>query len=520
MRTSKMFERINWYRKEYIYEHYSRIVDKIKDYDKISKKKMVESVYKIYDNYKNIISICTTRELKYLKMLLDNKSDMEELLSDKYEWERKTLHNKFLVEWDYQERAFIPDEIIDKVKEAIKNVDWKIAKSLDKLNETLVGYCKMLGSTPLDSIVAYISALSGIKEKVILAHMYKNKVFNYYVLVYDEDIELIELSIPIAIYQDYFYLEEELYEERSIQGVMDILPIDTKLCKTLFYNDFDINNKKIKKFLDEIKKLPFFWTKALDIIKEYALLNTERESLKESIQNVPNLKNYDLNKFFKILDEAMDEMPSGALNGFSPNQVKELEIENQKIMLEKQQNYTKQQNACLSRKDAKLFYKIYLGLLEFTNNKYKIKKNMKIYNKSNINPYELQEIIECFWENKDTIVPEFCIANPYKFNKEELDIANNFKKGFRDLIIIAKYESEYTGILNNDRVYMIKGVNDNIDNIISYQDLPQPTITSIIPFKNVLIHDGILMEYDINLGSGFTKAIEEEYSESMKYYHL
>ena len=108
MQTMKMYERINWYKKEYVHEQYSRIVEHFKDYDKITKKKMLESIYKVYNDSNNIIDICTTRELKYLKMLLDKKNNMKDLLGNKYEWERKILRNKFLVQDDY-DQVFIPD---------------------------------------------------------------------------------------------------------------------------------------------------------------------------------------------------------------------------------------------------------------------------------------------------------------------------------------------------------------------------------------------------------------------------
>jgi hypothetical protein len=68
--------------------------------------------------------------------------------------------------------------------------------------------------------------------------------------------------------------------------------------------------------------LPFFWFNAVPYIKQYAVLNKERESLKESISDVGVLKDYDLTEFFKLMDEAMDEMPSGVLNGLTPNQLK------------------------------------------------------------------------------------------------------------------------------------------------------------------------------------------------------
>ena len=514
-----MYERINWYKKEYVHEQYSRIVEHFKNYDKITKKKMLESVYKVYNDFNNIIDICTTRELKFLKMLFNKNSSLKELLSDKYEWERKMLANKFLIQYDY-DQVFIPDEIFDKVKVALENVDWGVAKKSDDLNEILVSYCKMQASALLDNVCSFASYVTGINESLIWKHMLYNKLFNYYVLIHTENFESIGDNIPIALYQDYYYIQEELDEERKKQGLSESLPIDLRMYKTLFYNDFDINNKKIKKLLVEIKKLPFFWFLALDTIREFAVLNVDRTPLKKSIENVPALKNYDLTDFFKVLDEAMDEMPSGALNGFTPNQAKQLKIESEKRKYEKEVKYIKQQGACLSKQDAKLFYKIYFGLLEFTNNKYKINPKLKIYNKLGLNPYGLKDIVEKFWENRDAIVLEFCMVNPYKFDKEELSITSEFRKGFRDLVIIAKYEREYTAVINKDKTYMIKGLNDNIDNIINYQKLPQPVMTSIVPFKNVLIYDGLLMQLGIEMGSNFEKIVDDEYSKSIKYYHL
>lgn len=191
-----------------------------------------------------------------------------------------------------------------------------------------------------------------------------------------------------------------------------------------------------------------------------------------------------------------------------------------KLNMIKLKKHVKQQNACLSKQDAKLFYKIYFALLEFTNNKYKINPKLKIYNKVGLNTYELKDIVEKFWANKDLIIFEFCMANPYKFNKEELIVTSEFKKGFRDIFIVAKYELVYTAVMNKDRTYMIKGINDNIDNIISYQDLPLFVMTSIIPFKNVLIYDGLLMKLGIVMENDFTKIIEEQYSKSIKYYYM
>lgn len=74
--------------------------------------------------------------------------------------------------------------------------------------------------------------------------------------------------------------------------------------------------------------------------------------------------------------------------------------------------------------------------------------------------------------------------------------------------------------MTGDKAYMLKGINDNIDNIISYKKLPQPVMTLIIPFRNKLIYDGILLEIDIKMGVSFERKVEAEYEKAIKYYHL
>ena len=526
----KMYEKINGFKKEYVYERYTRIVPNFKDYDRITKVKMLDAIYDVYSDYNNIIDICTTRELKYLKMVLDNKLTLEDLLESpeelkieyldvKYDWERENLRHKFLLDYDYYKESHIPEEILDKVKDAIKNVNWKEHKKIDELNEIIVSYCKIQGSALLSTVASFGSKITGLSEDAVWKHMLSNKLFNYYVYIISKDFDTIGNNIPVAIHQDYYEIEEELEKQRRLQGLAGDKQIDIRIYKRLFYNDFDVQNPKIKKFLDEIQKLPFFWFSAIKIIREFAMLNIDRTSLKKSIQSVPALKYYDLTNFFKIMDEAMDEMPSGALNGFTPNEAKKLKVKQIQQEIKKEQSYIKQQNACLSKSDSKLFYKIYFGLLEFTNKKYEI-RNMKIYNHHGINPYELKDIIDKFWENKEAIVLEFCLANPYKFTKEELEITSEFKKGIRSMFIIAKYDLEYTAFMERDKVYMVKGLNDNIDNIISYKDLPYVAVTSIIPFKNVLTYDGILLGIGVKMGNSFYDMVTKEYDNMMKYYHL
>lgn len=130
----KLYDEIKYFRKDYVYEQYVRIVDEFKDYEKITKVKMIKAIYDVYSEPDNIINLCTTRELKYLKKILNEQSTKDALLKpdektkmispdDKYKWEIDNLEKKFLIQYDFTEGIYIPEEILEQVKEALKRVN-------------------------------------------------------------------------------------------------------------------------------------------------------------------------------------------------------------------------------------------------------------------------------------------------------------------------------------------------------------------------------------------------------------
>ena len=86
---------------------------------------MIREIYKVYEDYHNIIDLCTVRELKFLKLYFDNNLEYN---SDKYKWEKKSLREKFILELEYPDDIIIYEEIYDNLKLAINNINWKEAK--------------------------------------------------------------------------------------------------------------------------------------------------------------------------------------------------------------------------------------------------------------------------------------------------------------------------------------------------------------------------------------------------------
>ena len=509
----------NPYKKEFVFDLYSRIYPDFKDYEKITKKKMIEKIIEFYSDYNNIIDICTYREIKFLKRIANGEKIAWD--DDRFEFEKDILRKKMLISHNDSLEYDFYDELKDSILLALSRVKMSEVKKKTELNEFLVGFCKVMGNFLIYPLIDMASSLFNIDSKVVFDHVFDNKLFNYYVVIYDKYVETFDEETPIGLYRDYYYVEDELDEERKEYAISGTQTFDLKQYINIFYDDFNFDNKIVKKFYKELIDLPFFGFSALEPIRVFALLNKDREPLKDSISNVPALAHVSLDDFFELLDKAMDEMPSGALNGMCPREYKEKLEEKAEYEFKREMEYTGQRNACLGDDVAKNFYNLYFSLLEYVNNKYHIDTSLKkIYKQEYLDPNQLMPIIEYLFEDKEKIIDAYIKDNPHNFNSEDLEKVSKFKQGIRGMFTIAKYEEDYTALLASDRVYMIKGLNSNIDEVIPYHDIPCIVTTSLFPYDGVIIYDGLLSTYPISMGTSFAKIVEKEYNEDMKYYHL
>lgn len=520
--SMKLLNEINGYKKEWVYDNYVRIIYDFKKYDNISRVKALEEIYKEYSNPHVIVDLCLTKEIDYLEKILTKGYiiyDFRQKIDKDEEWIRKTLLNKFLVTCDFHnmvERIVIPEEIIDYVREAVsisKNIK---RKGIDEITEFSIGFLKTQGNMLLGVLKNMIMGIYKVPEEKVNEY-FESKIFNYYAFRDTTYINGNEVDMIISI--DYYEISDNIDRERRKQGLVADASINVEKYKNIFYYDFDISNPKISKFLKELDDLPFWGSSALKDIKYFAMLNRDRQDLKDAIRSVPALKNVNLTSFFKTMDEAMDEMPSGALNGFSKNEAKEIKAKQAINDFKKNYEYTPQKNARIDKRDVKLFYKLYNALMEYVNNKYNIIPNLKICNAKGLKPEDIHKIIVKLWEDIN-IIDEFCLNNPYKLNSTELKMVKEFKRGIRANFILAKYEDSYTCMIHDNKIYMVKGLTCNIDEVVSNNCLPTFVETTILPFKNNIIYDSIISQMPVSFGCNFSEIVERDLNRLEKIYKL
>lgn len=496
----RLVDGINDIGKRISYGLYTKIFPKdYKQYDKITCKKMAEQILDFYQDPQNIINLCTEKELKFLQLLTEKEDFCWELQDDLYKeyyWEIHLLSEKLIICLYDDNSVEIHDDLIAVTKRIFKIIDWQEKQKIDKINEFLVSFCKISGITATSRLVDEASEIFNMKEEEIGKHILNDGVFLYYVTFdkineknkkcFEEDEQY------VCIYRNYLYLEEQIYQAISDNNFRPWSVLDMKQYHNIFYYDFDIDNPKIAKVVDRIKKEVFStYIMLRDDLLETVLLNSSRLNVKRTAEIFMNLSDAEKDDFLKALDEAMDDMPSGALNCFTAKEKRQLKQKEKLFREENLKKNVKQRNAHLSKKDAELFNKIFTALLEYTNTKYSMVPFIKIYQNPYLNPDEIAPIIEKFWNNKNVVITEFCLKNPSKLNSNELKLATQFKNSIRSIFYLSRFYQDYTAFIDivDEKVYMVKAVNSNTDKNIDKNDLPYRVETTLIPFNGYIVFD-------------------------------
>lgn len=171
----------------------------------------------------------------------------------------------------------------------------------------------------------------------------------------------------------------------------------------------------------------------------------------------------------------------------------------------------------LSREDGNLFYTIFLPLLEYVNNKYKVNKNLKsIVTAGSLNPSDVKPIANRVWENV-SIIEEYINATPV-LNEEEKFILRSWKRQITGKFILERHLKTGSILLSceDDRVFHVSGIFSSWEEMFPSHFLPVIMEATLLPFKDVIISDGLVMPYNVEVGRNMTKSFKEIYMSAKK----
>ena len=170
----------------------------------------------------------------------------------------------------------------------------------------------------------------------------------------------------------------------------------------------------------------------------------------------------------------------------------------------------------LSKEDGQLYYKLWLPLLNYVNQKYKVRKEMgEMASASNLNPEDVKAVANRMYEDL-TVIDEYLSLHS-ELSEEHQKIIAGWKKCISGTFVIERHLKKGSMLFSEDnKVYQVPGIISSLEEMFWYAPLPLLVEATLLPFRDVIITDGLIMPYNMVIGSNMAHSFKDVYMTAKK----
>ena len=174
--------------------------------------------------------------------------------------------------------------------------------------------------------------------------------------------------------------------------------------------------------------------------------------------------------------------------------------------------------ATLSPEDRKTFFRLFIPLLDFTNQKYEINEYLsEDLRMGRPDTQELKEVADVLWANPETI-DEYIEATEKQFGLEEDDrrLLEGWRYPVSGRFILERHLSKGSIFIDAEnaetmKVYLVKGLTEPWSEMLADFRPPILLRATLIPFGNCIISDGLVYPHNIIFSSGDKSDFKDYY---------
>ena len=167
----------------------------------------------------------------------------------------------------------------------------------------------------------------------------------------------------------------------------------------------------------------------------------------------------------------------------------------------------------LPPEDGDLFYKIFFPFLDFVNGKLHINKLKNLGEKKSLDPGAVKEIAEAAWSDT-SLIGEYLAAQGSALPPEHQAILKSWERCISGRFVLER-NLKNGGILislDDESVYQVRGIKSSLEEMYYYHPLPVMMEATLLPFKGIIITDGLIGTMNIFIGSGMKKQFKDIYT--------
>ncbi|HRQ39464.1 MAG TPA: hypothetical protein PLD25_16270 [Chloroflexota bacterium] len=171
----------------------------------------------------------------------------------------------------------------------------------------------------------------------------------------------------------------------------------------------------------------------------------------------------------------------------------------------------------LSEQDARLFFDLMFSLQFFVKQQLGLFPEVKTAAAYRELTGEIRmEVRNAVWDNPH-LIQEYVKGNPDTLNAEQLGIVSGWQQFLRGNFVLERHLKSYTIFIGDgNKVYGVLGLLDELEEVIPKYALPMYTQAVLLPFKGVIVYDGLLSSYALSFGGGMRSGFKEAYNKAKR----
>lgn len=171
----------------------------------------------------------------------------------------------------------------------------------------------------------------------------------------------------------------------------------------------------------------------------------------------------------------------------------------------------------LEPQDVELFFKLHRALMFFVNQRLKVVPDDIASPDAfaAVSPQVRLKVRDAFLQHTD-LIQQFIEENPAHLTSDELDIVRSWRHLVHGKFYVFRELKKYTVFLSTTSpaiAYGVLALSQPFEDLIGPY-LPVLTQTVLLPFKGVIVYDGLISSYNISFGPGIRRNLNQDFKEA------
>ena len=169
----------------------------------------------------------------------------------------------------------------------------------------------------------------------------------------------------------------------------------------------------------------------------------------------------------------------------------------------------------ISREDARLFFELFLPLLDFTNKRFNVVQcagavEERFENSKGIDIKNALSVANTLWTNEH-LIDEY--LKQATVNDECFELVRCWKNHITGKFILERHLKKGSVFISTDNrnVYLVNGLFSSWEEMLQHRKPPILHTATLLPWKNVIISDGLVSITNINFGKNYSSDFKEIY---------